>query len=152
MGKLPPLCRVGMLQRAVFDLQHPRQLDALQTSTHDARDWAMDHIHNLAALHWIDKYWTTGAKKGPPKVHDVPKNESDDLKNWRVTPQPFYPLLLLGHLWKVAVWPFLDDIVAFWSLRVTNMYTLTWATPHIVHTTRFEPLDGAYIASSAVCT
>ena len=101
----------------------------------------MEHIHNQAALHGVEKFWTTGAKKGPPTVRDVPKNKLDELKNWNLAPQPFCLDLLPGHLWKTEVWPFLQDTVAFWSLCVTNTYMLTWTIHHILRTTRFEPWD-----------
>ena len=114
MGKLAAVCRVGMLQRTLSDLQDQKQFEVLYIapSAREARKWAMEHIHNQAALHGVDKFWTTGAKKGPPTVRDVPKNKLDELKNWKVTPQPFCLDLLPGHLWKAEIWPFLRDTTA----------------------------------------
>ena len=94
--------------------------------------------------HGIDKFWTTGAKKGPRTVRDVPKNKLDELKNWRVTPQQFCIDVLPGHLWKATIWPFHNDTIAFWSLCVTNTYMLTWTAHHVIRTTRFEPWDGIH--------
>ena len=146
MRKLAAVCRVGKLQRTLSDLQDQKQFELLHIapSTRDARKWAMDHIHNQAALRGVDKFWTTGAKKGPPTMRNVPKNKLDELKNWKVTPQPFCLDLLPGHLWKAEIWPFLRDTMAFWSVCVTNTFMLTWATRQILQTTRFEPWDGIH--------
>ena len=146
MGKLAAVCRVGMLQRTLSDLQDQKQFEVLYIapSASEARKWAMEHINNQAALHGVDKFWTTGAKKGPPTVRDVPKNKLDELKNWKVTPQPFCLDLLPGHLWKAEIWLFLHDTTALWSLCVTNTFMLNWATRHILNTTRFEPWDGIH--------
>ena len=146
MGKIAAVCRVGMLQRTLADSQDQQQFEVLHIapSKRDARDWAMQHIRNQAAMHGIDKSRTTGAKKGPPTVRDVPKNKLDELKNWRVTPQHFCIDILPGHLWHATIWPFLNDTVAFWSLCVANTYMLAWAVRNVMQTIRFEPWDGIY--------
>ena len=146
MGKIAAVCRVGMLQRTLADLQDQQQFEVLHIapSTRDARTWAMQHIRNQAALHGIDKSWTTGAKKGPSTMRDVPKNKLDELKNWRVTPQHLCIDIIPSHLWHATIWPFLNDTVALWSLCVPNTYMLGWTVRNVMQTIRFEPWDGIY--------
>ena len=146
MGKLAAVCRAGMLQRTLADLQDSKQFAVLHVapSTRDARNWALAYIHNLAALHGVDKYWTTGTKKGPPTVRNVRKYKLDELKNWRVKPQRFCLDTMPGHLWQTIIWPYLWDTVALWSLCVANTYMLTSAVRHILQATRFEPWDGIH--------
>ena len=69
---------------------------------------------------------------------------NDELKKWRVIPQPFCLDTLPGHLWKAVIWPYLCDTIALWSVCVTNTYMLTWATKNILRTIQFEPWNGIY--------
>ena len=78
MGKLAAVCRVGMIQRTLQDLQDPQQFEIIHItpSGRDARAWAMRHIKDMAALHGVDRHWVDGKKKGPPHSPRCPKKQA----------------------------------------------------------------------------
>ena len=141
MGKLAATCEVGMAQRMLADILDETQFETLHVAANatEARKYAMDHIKEQAALHGVQRYWSSGKRTSPPTVRDVPKNKLDELQGWKVAPQQF----CLDHIplsaWRHVVWPFLSDPLALWSLGASNTHMMRWAHRIFVMTIRFEP-------------